>query len=74
MEGGKRRKRRRGKLIAGCVVIQEVRNVSERHISDHPSDGNTADRHNTKTFPRQPCEDMGSLWATRLSEVIPSRL
>lgn len=33
--GGKRRKRgRRESLIAGCTVIQELRNVFEKHISD----------------------------------------
>lgn len=31
-------------LIAGCIVIQEVRNVSYKHISDLLSGGKPADR------------------------------
>lgn len=31
-------------LIAGCTVIQEARNVSDKHISDLLSGGKPADR------------------------------
>lgn len=47
MQGEERREKEAGSweyLIVGCILIQEVKNVSEKHISDLLSVRNSADR------------------------------
>ena len=51
-------------LIAGCIVIQEARNVPDKHISDLLSGWRPADRQ--QEAPRPAIQGYGwlSLWVT----------